>query len=121
MKTETCFPKRARFHHRHPDNSILVQNSKDGVLIRATHDTFSEPRKAAFIRELVAEGFIPEHYQWFAEPGTNSFLGIKWVIDDSWIDEEYETTQTESLGAPALLLAALVWLILIILIVTLPH
>jgi hypothetical protein len=120
MKTETCFPKKARFHRRHPENFILVQNNKDGVLIRASHDNFSDPRKAAFIRELAAEGFIPDHYQWFSDPSANNYLGIKWIIDESWLQDD-QATRNEAMGGRALLVAALVWVILLALVLMLAH
>jgi hypothetical protein len=58
----------------------------DAVVIRATRDTFSEQRKAAFIRELAAEGFIADSYQWFSPARPGSYFGAQWVIDYSWLE-----------------------------------
>ena len=114
MRTELGLPKRAEFHCRQPDNYILVQNHKDGVMIRATSDNFSEQRKAAFIRELAAEGFIPDHYQWFLDADASNYLAIKWIIDPSWLRVEKRLVgKAELICGRALLLVAIVWLVLI--------
>ncbi len=67
------------------DNLLLVQCAEDGaVTIRSTRNNVSESRKLSFIRQLAAEGFIPDTYQWF--PGTtDGSLGLKWVVDCSWL------------------------------------
>ncbi|EEF62838.1 hypothetical protein [Pedosphaera parvula] len=117
MKTETCLPKRAEFYRRQPENHILVQNNKDDVLIRATHDNFSDQRKAAFIRELAAEGFIPDHYQWFSDPDASNYLGIRWVVDSSWLQINNQIARKgEMLCGRALMVAAVLWVILVALV-----
>jgi hypothetical protein len=78
-------PARAEFYFRKPDNMILVENGDDGVIIRAAHDNFSEKRKSLFIRELASEGFIPGHLQWSTDSDFASPLGVKWVVDSSWV------------------------------------
>ena len=117
MKTELSLPKRAEFHCMQPENYILVQNHKDGVMIRATSDNFSEQRKAAFIRELAAEGFIPDHYQWFLDADASNYLAIKWIIDPSWLRVDKRLAKkAELLYGRALLLVAVVWMILVVMI-----
>src|SRR5258708_3668079 len=82
----TLPPKQFEYIHHQPENFILVENEEDGeVLIRAARNNFSQRRKTAFIREMAAEGFIPDHLQWFPETNTYGFMGVKWVVDHSWV------------------------------------
>ncbi len=74
---EFCFPKL--------DTLVQVQELDDEVVIRATRDTFTERRKVCFIRELAAEGFISEAYQWFSGFGGWSSLPVRWLVDYSWL------------------------------------
>ena len=53
--------------------------------IRAALDNYSERRKALFIHELAAEGFIPDEYQFMTNTDSDSFFRIQWVIDTSWL------------------------------------
>jgi hypothetical protein len=113
MKSETCFPRRAEFHQYNPENFILVENDKNGAVIRAAVDNFSGARKICFIKELAAEGFIPDHYQWFSDPDADGYLGIKWIVDDSWLKTDGERTRkTELLCRGMLLLACILWVVL---------
>jgi hypothetical protein len=75
---EFCFPRM--------DTLLLVEVAASGVIIRATRDTFSPQRKACFVRELVAEGFIPDEFRWLPVGGAQSYgRGIRWVVDISWL------------------------------------
>jgi len=67
------------------DNLLLVESSPEAVVIRAARDNFSERRKMFFIRELAAEGFIPDEYQWSCGPGSYGQGGLAWLVDRSWI------------------------------------
>src|SRR5437870_895081 len=78
-------PRTFEYHHRCPENFLLVENHGDHVVIHAALDNFSEKRKAFLIREMAVEGFIPEHYQYFSNSGRDSLLGVRWVIDNSWL------------------------------------
>jgi len=64
---------------------VRVEEFEGNVTIRATADTFSRQRKNCFIRELTAEGFIPDD-RWFppSDPDPSS-RGIRWLIDASWV------------------------------------
>src|SRR5229473_5715027 len=77
--------KQYEFNSQQPENYILVENRQDGVVIRAARKNFSDERKSMFIREIAAEGFIPDHFQWFSDPDANGFTGVKWIIDSSWL------------------------------------
>src|SRR5258708_203567 len=84
MKTVAA-PKQFEFNSQYPENYILVENRDDGVVIRAARKNFSDQRKSAFIKELAAEGFIPDHFQWFSDPDTSNYMGVRWIIDSSWL------------------------------------
>jgi len=47
--------RRYEFGFPYLDTSVLVETDADEVVIRITRDTFSPERKAAFVRELIAE------------------------------------------------------------------
>jgi hypothetical protein len=75
-----CF----EFHFRDLDTRVQVENpDSDTVIVRATRNTFSDRRKVAFIRQLAAEGFIPDRCQWYPLPG--GMPRIQWVVDVSWL------------------------------------
>ena len=74
MNTHAAINRRFAFHFPDLDTSVQVEHLEDGVVIRASRDTFSEERKACFIRELAAEGFIP---------GDDESLTICWVSEAS--------------------------------------
>lgn len=61
------------------DTLVRVEEGEDGVLVRATRDSFTDERKRFFIRELAAEGFIPEQVPWLPS-------GVRWVVDFSWLE-----------------------------------
>ena len=77
VRYEFCFPEK--------DTLVLVEVAEEGVTVRATRDTFPDQRKASFVRELSSEGFIGDNYGWFSSTGTESYLGVNWLIDYSWL------------------------------------
>ena len=87
MDPELSLPAKSEFYHRSPENLLLaVENQPDGgVIIRATTDNYSERRKELFIRELASEGFIPERFEFLTNTGDDSFVGVRWIIDNSWV------------------------------------
>ncbi|HUI08626.1 MAG TPA: hypothetical protein VL486_16620 [Verrucomicrobiae bacterium] len=76
MKTQAHLNRCFEFQFPDVDTRILVEDSEDGVVIHASRDTFSQRRKICFIRELAAEGFIADCFQW-------SGRGVHWLVDDS--------------------------------------
>jgi hypothetical protein len=68
-----------------PYNLILVEEHEDSITVRAAADDFNDERKSAFIRELAAEGFIPDRYQWYSGSDFSGYAGVTWVIDRSWL------------------------------------
>jgi hypothetical protein len=78
---EFCFPRQ--------DTLLKVEVWDDAVTIRATRNTFSERRKAAFVRELAAEGFIAEDFQWASNDGAETCCsGVRWLVDTSWLKQD---------------------------------
>lgn len=73
-------PSRVHIYIPNLDNDLLIENGPNGVIITATRNNISERRKAAFIRHLAAEGFIPDWYQWFSDPAKDGFRGASWVV-----------------------------------------
>ena len=59
----TLIEKPTRFEFSFPRLGAVasVECRSDEVLIRTSRDALSEERKAAFVRELASEGFIPDH------------------------------------------------------------
>jgi len=114
MATGVFQPRQTEFYHAFPDNLILVENQEDGVLIRAARDNFSERRKALLIRELAAEGFIPDQYQFFTDTDGCSFFGVRWIIDTSWIGVPPEVIRTSHRRTWILFLCALALLIVVL-------
>lgn len=80
-------PRQIEFVRYRPENFILVENDADGtVLIHAARNNFSERQKGAFIRELAAEGFIPDHLEKiFDSDFSDPSIDVQWVIDQSWM------------------------------------
>jgi hypothetical protein len=58
------------------DILVLVESKADEVIIRTSRGGLSEDRKAAFIRELANEGFIPDSYRWRGH--------VSWHVDPTW-------------------------------------
>jgi hypothetical protein len=85
MKTALTKPRQFEFYFPYLDAAVLVEDFGDSVEIRATRDTFSDQRKVSFIRELAAEGFIDDSYRWFSLAGAESYLGVSWHVDFSWL------------------------------------
>ena len=86
MATKLLPPSQTAFHRRFPENYLLVENHDDDrVVIRAALDNYTERRKAFFIHELAAEGFIPDEYQFMTNTDDDNFFGVRWVIDGSWL------------------------------------
>jgi hypothetical protein len=70
------------FYIRDLDNYLLVESTGRGVIIHASRDNCSERRKAFFLREISAEGYIPDCYQ--ADPALQTRQSVEWILDDRW-------------------------------------
>jgi hypothetical protein len=69
------------FSTHNPPNLIVVERDKEAVLIRAAQNNFSPRRKAFLIRQLAAEGYIPDQFEEFMEYAP--VKGLTWVVDRS--------------------------------------
>ncbi len=76
----TCVRESQRYEFSFPsiDTVVEVETSAAGVIIHASRDTFSETRRASFLRMLAAEGFIRDEFYW------RSPDSVRWIVDSSW-------------------------------------
>ena len=81
MPTRLKLPETFEFTTHNPPNLIVVENSEHQVLFRAAEDNFSDRRKAFLIRQLAAEGYIPDVFETLTE--YSRVPGLTWVIDRS--------------------------------------
>jgi hypothetical protein len=83
-----CFPRM--------DTLLRVEVEGRDITIRATRDTFTERQKDYFVRELAAEGFIPEESRWFRHEGPEPWQhGVRWLVDFAWLEiDEAVTART---------------------------
>ena len=101
------------------DTVLQVDENDGNVTVRASRDTFSEGRKLRFIRELAAEGFIPDRFRWPGATSTRAADGVFWEVDGSCFrPDATHTAQTRRfmvrlLGATALFWLALMGLLLL--------
>jgi len=119
MKTHAHGLRSFDFYFPDVDTQVLVEESEDEVVVRATRNTFSERRKIFFLRELAAEGFISENYQKFSGFASQAWLRVRWLIDNSWLKpNKGRWMQPEHLmlrvfaGAGAVWLGWMIWLFL---------
>jgi hypothetical protein len=68
---------------------VFVEVWDESVTIRATRNTFSAQRRAAFVRELVEEGFVPEDcLSVFLSGAETSCRAVHWIVDPSWLIQD---------------------------------
>jgi hypothetical protein len=79
------------FSTHNPPNLVVIERERDAVLFRAAQDNFSPRRKAFLIRQLAAEGYIPDQYEWFTEEAP--VKGLTWVTDRSLLFVGPEATR----------------------------
>jgi hypothetical protein len=103
---EFCFPSL--------DTLLLVNVDHDEVEICATRNTFSVERKLSFIRELAAEGFIPDRYRYFQLAEHAEAKGVHWRVDYSWLKlDEAMIAKTRQFMLRLFSGATLLWLLMI--------
>lgn len=113
MRVQKVLSKEFQFYLPDLDNIVLVKSHADGtVTVRATRENFSKERKAAFIRQLAVEGFIPDEYQWLSGSVDES-NGIRWIKDHSWLEISPAVTRRSNRFMGKLFLAAgLIWVVM---------
>lgn len=88
----------------------MIENQGDHVLFRAAYNNFSERRKAFLIRQLAAEGYIPDCFEDFTEQ-THS-PGLVWVVDSSLLFMGPEARRSSSRFMRRLVLGGcLLWVV----------
>jgi hypothetical protein len=96
------------FTTRRPDNFVEVEVTAEGdVTIRLARDNLNAPRKAAFVRHLAAEGFIPDRFLFLSD---NELLGVTWELNaaDAALGEGRER-DSERRARLVLTMVLLVW------------
>ena len=88
--------RRFEFHFPKVDMRVRVEVADGRVTVRASRNAFDERRKDSFIRELAAEGFIPESNRWKSLTGGR---GVRWIIDRSWMGSEEPTPEVRRRSA----------------------
>lgn len=83
MNTSTTSSRVYDFSFPQLDTLVQVEDADGTVVIRTTRDTFSSERKARFVRELAAEGFISEEFLWLPPAVTGTSRGVRWLVDRS--------------------------------------
>jgi hypothetical protein len=102
------------FYFPRLDTNVLVEEIDGEVYVHATRNTFSRQRKACFIRELAAEGFIPDQYQWFSLADADSLMGVHWLVDFSWIKLDPATLKkTNQFMRRMFFSAAALWVVMV--------
>ena len=115
-ETQTVCRDQVELYFADLDTHVLVENLEGRTVIRATRDNFTGKRKAMFIRELAAEGHIPDRYQWFFEPNSIECPSVKWVIDRSWVALDPEVRGRAERHVLGVILGSSLFLLLLILV-----
>src|ERR1041385_6921850 len=112
MRAQKISTRQSQFYLADLDTPVLVESSDDGrVAIRAARNNISAQRKAAFVRQLATEGFIPDSYQWFDDSCGD--CGLSWIVDYSWLrNQRVVLAQSNRFMKRLLLGAVAVWLVL---------
>jgi hypothetical protein len=101
------------FYFAQLDTLVWVEPSPAAVVIHSSRATFSEARKLCFIRELAAEGFIPDDYYWRTLDGPEALRGVRWEVDASWLQRDAAlAAQTRRFMVRLIGSAVLLWLIM---------
>jgi hypothetical protein len=90
MKTRSVVYSQFEITTLNPTNLIAIESSGGNVLVRAAKNNFSGRRKAFLIRQLAAEGYIPDRFQTFTED--EPVAGLTWVLDRSLLEVGREAT-----------------------------
>jgi hypothetical protein len=115
---KTCVEKPGCFEFSFPQLETLasVECMADEVVIRTSRNTLSEERKAAFIRELASEGFIPDHCYWLHSGGDSMPCRVRWLVDPAWWMPDAESkARTSRFMFKVLATTALLWVIMLVL------
>jgi len=110
MKSNADVPCRFEFAFPRFDTLASVECLADEVVIRTSRNALTEERKAAFVRELASEGFIPDHYRWLDVAHDPAIRRVHWLVDPAWWMPGAEPmARTSRLMVRVLASSALVW------------
>jgi hypothetical protein len=113
MRTQIPVAETCELYIAALDNHFLIENNAGGVVVHASRDNVSERRKAALIRYFATEGYIPDRYEWFSEPQAEGFFGVRWVVDNSWSENDPQIerrARRREIGVTLLLVAVVLLL-----------
>ena len=82
----TAHPVTYDFFFGELDTLIRVEKFQGEVVVRCTRESFSRRRREFFIRELAAEGFIPDQFHWELLAEDIGSRGVRWITDCSWVE-----------------------------------
>jgi hypothetical protein len=118
-------PRTFEFCCHRPENTLRVQCSDKGVLIRAARNNFSPRQRSFFIRHLAEEGFIPDQYRMISDECGGVARGVEWVVDDGAgrmvLDESQVARRTMAFMIGLFGFAGFVWLILLAVLFSMSH
>ncbi len=114
MRAKVAYPERVKLSTARPQNLVVIENFDESVIIRAQRDNFSPREKACFIRYLAAEGYIPEIYQWFADPDSECSLHATWIVNEGRVAVKRSSNKALRQILRIIGCAGLVWLVLMI-------
>jgi len=113
MREPIVSTKQFEFYFPDLDTRVLVEECEDEVVVSATRNAFSELRKIFFVRELAAEGFIPDEYQGFSGFGAMTWLRVRWLVDTSWVKaNEVQAALARRFMMRLFVSATLLWFVL---------
>jgi hypothetical protein len=121
MRAQKVLAKDFQFYLSDLDNIILVECHEDEtVTVRATKNNCSQERKTSFIRQLAAEGFLPDNYQWFSG-ATDGSNGVHWIKDLSWLKIQPMVRKRSNRFMKRLIIAACVLWVAMMRVLLVPH
>lgn len=84
MKTPTAETRFYEFRFPHLNTMLRLVVHGESATIYASRDSFSMLRKELFIRELAAEGFIPDGQHSGYCDDADTLRGVRWLLDYEW-------------------------------------
>jgi hypothetical protein len=103
-----------------PENLVAVENEGGRVIMRAAYGNFSPRRKSFLIRQLAAEGYIPDRFDQCSEFSMPSDL--TWVVDRTLLEVgSAAIRRSRRFMGRLLLVSCFVWLAEISLVLLLRH
>ena len=80
QRNKSCRARLRRYELSWRGEALRLETNGLRATIRAAEDTFLPGQKAALVRYLVEEGFIPNHCGKPIAKGSGNYPGLEWVI-----------------------------------------